>query len=324
MAGAVQTFASSPEHFAVNDARDSYERLGILREPDDVARWRAARIEALTHSPGVVSAGESGFAVTRALEADSAALQIRIGAVEALVVAGDDEATQRRNAREVLEAVRIELRPRADLVTLLVDLDRPLHLESLQAAGARVFGVNHTWTCRMDELAPEFLPGLPGFHSDEAGPENTDELLTAVKDTYATYRSHYNADSRMPAASVAGSYVATVEEHLRDGGEVALARSDDGTLVAFETVDPHVAVNEAICRDAVGELAVGGVVPRARLRGAYETSLAYGVARLRALGCTDIIFACTADNFPVQAVWVRIGRFRLRRVTLRLHWWLDE
>jgi hypothetical protein len=324
VADATQTYADDPERFAVNDARDAYERLGILREPDDVARWRAARVEHLTHAPGRIDAVDRGFAVARALDADSAALETRVHAVEALVVAGDDEAERRRNAGELLEAVRAELRPKADLVTLLVDLDQSLHLQALQSAGARVFGVNHTWTCPMDALAPEFLPGLPEFDADEAGPGNIDELLAAVGEAYSTYRSHYNADSRIPARSVAASYVATVAEHVRSGGEVALVRSTDGTLVAFETVDPHTAVNEAIGRNAVGELAIGGVVPSARMRGAYETSLAYGIAKLRAGGCSDIIFACTADNFPVQATWARIGRFRLRRATLRFHWWLDE
>jgi hypothetical protein len=209
-------------------------------------------------------------------------------------------------------------------VTVLVDLDRALFLESLQSAGARVFGVNHTWTCPVDGLVPEFLPGLPGFHDDDVRPDTAAELLDAVGAAYSTYQSHYNADSRAPEGSVADSYVATVEEHVRAGGAVALVRSDDETLVAFETVDPHVAVNDAIGRPAIGELAIGGVVPTARMRGAYETSLAYGIARLRALGCTHIIFACTADNFPVQTTWVRIGTFRLRRVTLRLHWWLDQ
>jgi hypothetical protein len=209
-------------------------------------------------------------------------------------------------------------------VTLLVDLDRSPLLESLQSAGARVFGVNHTWTCPVDGLVPEFLPGLPGFHDDDVRPETTAEVLGAVAGAYSTYSSHYNADSRIPAGSVADSYVTTVEDHVRSGGAVALVRADDGTLVAFETVDPHGAVNEAIGRPAIGELAIGGVVPAARMRGAYETSLAYGIARLRALGCTHIIFACTADNFAVQATWVRIGKFRLRRVTLRLHWWLDR
>ena len=324
MAGAAQTYPGDPDHFVVGDSRDAYERLGLLRTPDDVTRWRAARADSLVRAPDLVDGGDAGFAVVRSLGADSAAFRIPIWAIDAVVVAGDDETEQRRNARELLAAVRDDLGSRATLVSLLVDLDRSVLLESLQDAGAHVFGVNHTWTCPVDGLVPEFLPGLPGFHDDDVGPETARELLDAVAATYSTYRSHYNADSRIPAGSVADSYVATVEEHVRSGGEVALVRAGDGTLVAFETVDPHVAVNEAIGRPAIGELAVGGVVPAARMRGAYETSLAYGVSRLHALGCTDIIFACTADNFAVQATWVRIGKFRLRRVTLRLHWWLDQ
>jgi hypothetical protein len=323
MAGLTDTYATNPELFVVNDSRDAYKRLGVLRQPDDAARWQTARAQTLLHSPGLVTASGAGFAVASSLDADSAALGTRICAVDALVVAGDDEAAQRRNAHAVIEALRDELRARTDLVTALVDLDRPVFLEALQTAGAQVFGVNHTWTCPVDGLVPEFLPGLPGFHDDDVSPDNTDELLVAVADAYSTYRSHYNADSRIATGSVAASYVAAVEQHVRAGGAVALVRTEDGSLAAFETIDPHVAVNEAIGRDAIGELAIGGVVPGARLRGAYETSLAYGIARLRDLGCTDIVFACTADNFAVQATWVRIGTWRLRRVTLRLHWWLD-
>lgn len=319
----IDEFLADPARFEVADAADVYPRLRLFPD-DEIARWHDTRRAAIAGAPGLVTVrddrGLAAFATIRELPSDSKAFGLEIGAIDVVGVRREDLDRRMAALGTLTSAIRERHTERGSLLTMLVDLDRPAVTEAMQAAGALVAGGNLTWTCRVDQLDESLLAAPPRLTEDEYSGDEP-ELLEAVAAAYATYRSHYHADSRLTGADGASPYVESIGRHVANGGEVALLRTSSGAIAGFSTLDPHAAFNDAVERLAVTEIGTSGVVPAARESGVYEASLLQGLRRFAADGYEAVVFGCTADNFAVQSTWIRIGRFRPRRFCFRLHWW---
>lgn len=319
----IDEFLAAPERFELADSADVYPRLRLFPD-DEIAHWHEARRNAIAAAPGLVAVaderGLAAFATIRNLPSDTEAFGVPIGAIDVVGVRNDAVEGRLASVDRLAASIRDRHEEWGSLLTMLVDLDRSAVTEGLQTAGAQVAGGNLTWTCRLDQLDPELLAAPARLREEEyAGDE--DELLAAVAAAYATYRSHYHADSRLAGADGSAPYVASIGRLVRNGGEVALLRGASGAIAGFSTLDPHAPFNEAVGRRAVAEIGTSGVVPDARESGVYESSLLQGLRRFVADGYETVVFGCTADNFAVQSTWIRIGRFRPRRFCFRLHWW---
>jgi hypothetical protein len=310
----IEQFLETPDSFVVADARDPYRRLRFLND-EELATWELSRRESIAASSRLVTVADRGglvgFAIACPHLTDSHALGTRVGTIEVIGIRDGTPADQAVRIDELLAQVQQE--SGGSLLVALVDLDRPIVVDGLQRAGARVYGANSTWTRALERSAGSEREPEPGIA----------ELVDAVAAAYATYRSHYHADPRLVSAECGSVYVEAVRRHAHNGGETCVVRDEQG-IVAFATLEPHRALGDALGRRALAEIGIAGVVPRARGRGVLGALLARSLARLEADRFEHVYYGCAADNFVAQSALLSAGGFRPCRFGLRLHWWIDE
>jgi hypothetical protein len=307
-------YLDQPDAFIVADAGGAYSMLGILSD-DDIASWTRARRQSITTAPGLVTIEEHGellgFAVQQMSATGSRALGTPIAVLEVVGVRAADTNEELDAISKVLEAVRATADAR--LVTSLIELNRSVFVDGMQRAGGRVHGVNNAWIRSLDVGATELEPTVV----------DDDELLEAARLAFSDYRGHYHVDPRLADVDVTSAYVGALRQHITSGGETWVERDANG-VIGFATLEPHVSVNEVLGRAAIVEIGYAGVVPRARRAGAFTRLLSGALRRCAALGFAHVYYGCGAGNIGAQSALVSDGGFRLRRCSLRFHWWLDE
>jgi hypothetical protein len=314
------------ESHALVAADAPYARLGVLAADAalEFHKQEAARLldaDGSTAVPILKGGALQALAIARPKHGASRVLGRRIGELGWLSLDAELAGSERRPViHDLLDECELRWKERFDLITALVDIDRSRDLEALHAHGARVHGVNSTWVARLERIPEEVVGHRMADRATfwEGPPE---PVLDCVRSSYARYRSHYHADSRLRSAPSSETYVSAVADHLQHGGRVVVA-CREGHVEGFSTVDPHDDVNRFARQDLAGEVAISGVSPEAKTPGVYEITLRRCLRWFKEQGFQFIIFGCKADNFTVQSVWTRLGEFAPRRSRYRLHWWL--
>jgi hypothetical protein len=309
---------------------ETYARFGFLDSKKAAPYVRSQLAEAFADpNKEVIGAQDEaghlvGVMVMKPKAEDSAALGYRIGTVDHVSLRRTEDAEQRKtDASLLLNVCAQRLGGRYDMATLLIDMGEHALLEALQEHGAHVFGCNAKWVCPMERLAPGLLDAAPRFNEQWYQPEDRERLIQCIEACFRSYRSHYHADSRLPAQQSGVTYLRAVLAHADAGGALALISDpDDETLLGFVTMEAHDRLNEFLGEPILAELVIGGVVPRARSQGMYEATLVQGLRWIRDQGSSHVLFCCSSDNYPVQSTWIRLGAFRPKQVQYRMHWWL--
>lgn len=306
-------------------------RLGFLNSNNAAPYVRSQVAEALAGPDNDVVAAQNdagdlvGVMAVKPKVEDSIALDCRIGAVDHVSLRRTEDEKQRKSdASLLLNACGQRLAGRYDMLTLLIDMGEHTFVEELQKRGARVFGCNAKWLCPMDRLAPGLLDAPPKFNEQWYQPEDRERLIQCIKACFSSYRSHYHADSKLPAQQAHVTYLRAVLAHADSGGVVAMIPDpDDETLFGFVTMEEHHRLNRFLGEPTLAELVIGGVVPEARSQGMYKATLVQGLRWIRDQGSSNVLFCCSGDNYPVQSTWIRLGAFRPKQVQYRMHWWLS-
>src|SRR5437588_165784 len=116
---------------AEQDLVPDVRTLALLRRPD---------LLDLPRDNGVDCSRLAAFATLRGLTADSKAFGLPIGAIDAIGVRRGTANEELQNLDQLLQELRLTTIGKHEMLTALVDLDRPVVLEALQRAGARVYG----------------------------------------------------------------------------------------------------------------------------------------------------------------------------------------
>lgn len=316
-----------PKH-SIHELDDAYARLKVLSKDDAITYRKHAGLDLLmsgnSYPVGIIKDGRLlALAIGVPHKEDSVVLNKRIVSMEWLTI---DQSTpfedRKKAASQLLQNCRTSWRESFDMASALIDFDQYDILELLQENGAKIYGGNYTWVCKSNKVADSIFSKDSLEKINLFRQQDVQGLIKCVKESYATYRSHYHADSHFDANFCSDTYLSSVRNHVANNGEVVIAKNTKGEITGFSTINPHHEVNKYFNNNLVGEIAISGVSPFARGGNTYESMLIKGIEFFRTRGFRYVVFGCNANNYVVQSIWIKLGNFRPRRFCYRVHWWL--
>lgn len=254
---------------------------------------------------------------------DSDILKKRVGSLDWISIDPTLEVPAKKQIiLELLKECQKTLKNKFDLITALIDFDQYNFLEIFQEKGAKIYGGNYSWVCHINKIhesifSTKSLEMVSFLKSDEIH-----NLIKCVRESYSTYYSHYHADSKLDNNIITEIYVSYVQKHLNNNGQVAVVKNSNGEIIGFSTINPHNELINYFGKNIAAEIAYSGVIPSARGSKAYELTLIHGIEFFKKQNFSHIIFNCSANNYVVQSIWMKLGDFRPRRFCYRMHWWL--
>lgn len=315
---------------SIHESDDDYYRLKILSKNDAIYYRKSIGLKLLnkkeSYPIGIVKDDHLlALAIALPRIEDSAVFNMRIGSIEWLTMDHSLSCNERKDViSHLLQQCHKSWSQVFNMVTVLIDFDQYEILEAIQKHGARVYGGDYTWVCKLNRIKESIFKEDSLENVTLAGKEDTQSLIECAKQSYATYRSHYHADSRLDINLCSDTYISWVKKHVADDGQVVIVKNEEGVIIGFSTINPHSELNEYFRSDLVGEIAVSGVSPFARGMRVYELTLVRGIKWFKEKNYCYIVYGCSANNYVVQSTWIKLGDFRPKRFCYRFHWWLGE
>ncbi|MEK6646105.1 MAG: hypothetical protein AABY84_05475 [Candidatus Firestonebacteria bacterium] len=315
------------EKYALHELDNSYYRLRILSSKDSIDYAKKVGLRLLEKKdsfPIAVVKNDrlAALAIVVHKEEDSNIFKKRIGSIEFLTIDRTLPSLERKMLiSQLLHECHKNWQISFDMITTLIDFDQYDLLEAFQEIGAKVYGGNYTWVCQLSKINEANLSDKLLEKVFFYQPEEKELLIEYVKQSYSTYRSHYHADSHFEENISSEVYSAYIKEHLANNGQVLVIKKNED-IIAFSTINPHQEINRHFNKNLVAEIAYSGVSPSARGSRAYELTLIKGLELFKKQDFSYVVFGCSADNYVVQSIWIKLGDFRPRRFCYRFHWWL--
>lgn len=132
----------------------------------------------------------------------------------------------------------------------------------------------------------------------EIGPGERDELAAAVRATFADYPNHYRANPLLDPRAVEEGYVEWA---------CSLVQRADATAMWSGAVGDPSGFGAVQLTGSEGEVALVGVLPGARGRGAFDVLMGDLEAHLWGAGAEHLVISTQAWNLASQRTWARRG-----------------
>ncbi|OQP71357.1 hypothetical protein IB69_017800 [Xanthomonas citri] len=128
------------------------------------------------------------------------------------------------------------------------------------------------------------------------------ELQRIARDGFVGYRSHYNANRRLPAEQILEGYIEWACAYLAAG------QTDRFTCLATSGTEAAGFLTCSIdSRIRQCEVVLNAVHPAHAGKGIYTRGLIWIAAHAYDRGCRELIISTQVWNYRVQQVWARLG-----------------
>jgi predicted acetyltransferase len=312
---------------SIHESDDYYYRLKILSRDDAINYRKSLGFHLLntedSYPVGIIKDNRLlALAIAVPRKEDSQILKKEIGSIEWLTIDHSISFNERKNVLlQLLEQCHRTWSQFFDVVTTLIDFDQYDILEALQESGAKIYGGNYTWICQLNKVSESIFLKNSLEKAILLKHEDIPALIECVRQSYATYQSHYHADSHFEKNLCSDTYLSEVKKHIGNNGQVIIVKNDKGGISGFSTINPHHGLNNHFKKNLVGEMGIVGVSPSDRGRNIHETTVIRCLELFKKMSFIYAVIASKADNYIVQSTWIRLG-FLPKNFRYRFHWWL--